>query len=326
MVLDRTHPDDRMRLRQTIECASADRSGFTAEHRLLMVDGSVKYIRVVARLSAGEDPGNFIFAGAVMDITERNLAEEALRTARNEVVRASRLTTMGELVASIAHEINQPLAGVAASASACQRWLNLDIPDLDAARDAASRIVRDAHRASEVIRGVRALTEKSGPQLTLLDINGAIQDVLTLTRGDLQLHGIELHTDLSVDDRPVFGDRVQLQQVLLNLIMNGMEAVSAVTDRPKVLTISSAQVEPDEALVAVEDTGMGLDPATTDRIFDPFFTTKPGGMGMGLSICRSIVEAHGGRLWVAPRVPCGSSFRFTLPTAARVVRSSDQSR
>jgi signal transduction histidine kinase len=137
---------------------------------------------------------------------------------------------------------------------------------------------------------------------------------------------IELYTDLSADDRPVFGDRVKLQQVLLNLIMNGMEAMSVVTDRPKVLTISSEQVESGEALVAVEDTGMALDPATADRIFDPFFTTKPGGMGMGLSIRRSIIDAHGGRLWVSLRVPNGTSFRFSLPTAARVTRSSDQSR
>jgi signal transduction histidine kinase/CheY-like chemotaxis protein len=326
MVLDRTHPDDRNRLRQILDRASIERSEFTAEHRLLMADGSVKYIRAVARPSTGEDPQSFVFIGAIMDITERNRAEEALRIAQAEVVRISRLTTMGELVASIAHEINQPLAGVAASGNACLRWLNRDIPDLDAARDAVSRIVRDAHRAGEVIRGLRELTKKSGPQLTPLDINGAIQEVLALARSDLQQHGIVLHTDLSADDRPVFGDRVQLQQVLLNLILNGMEAMSVVTDRPKVLAITTEPVESGGALVAVEDTGTGLDPETADRIFDPFFTTKASGMGMGLSICRSIIDAHGGRLWVSPRVPYGTSFRFTVPTAPRVGRSSDQIR
>jgi len=213
-----------------------------------------------------------------------------------------------------------------ASANACLRWLNRDMPDLDAARDAVSRIVRDAHRAGEVIRGLRALTKKSGPQLSQLDINGAIQEVFVLARSDLQQHGIVLHTDLSADDLPIFGDRVQLQQVLLNLIMNGMEAMSAVTDRPKVLAIISEPVESGGALVAVEDTGTGLDPATAGRIFDPFFTTKSSGMGMGLSICRSIIDAHGGRLWVSPRVPCGTSFRFTVLTAPRVGRSSDQIR
>ncbi len=315
MAFDRTHPDDRMRLRETLDRASIDRSEFIVEHRLLMADGSVKYVRVVAHPSTGEDPERFIFVGAVMDITERNRAEEALRTAQAEVVRVSRLTTMGELVASIAHEINQPLAGVTANGNACLRWLNRDVPDLDAARDAVARIVRDAHRAGEVIQGVRALTKKSGPQLTPLDINGAIREVLALTRSDLQQHGVVLQTDLSADARPVFGDRVQLQQVLLNLIMNGLEAMRAVTERPKTLAITSEPVEPSGVLVAVEDTGTGLDPATADRIFDPFFTTRPSGMGMGLSICRSIIDAHGGRLWASPRVPCGTSFRFTVPTA-----------
>ena len=205
MVLDRTHPDDRTRLRQILDRASIERSEFTADHRLLMADGSVKYIRAVARPSTGEDPQSFVFIGAIMDITERNRAEEALRIAQAEVVRISRLTTMGELVASIAHEINQPLAGVVASGNACLRWLNRDIPDLDASRDAVSRIVRDAHRAGEVIRGLRELTKKSGPQLTPLDINGAIQEVLALARSDLQQHGIVLHTELSADDRPVRG-------------------------------------------------------------------------------------------------------------------------
>jgi signal transduction histidine kinase/DNA-binding response OmpR family regulator len=325
-VLDRTHPDDRMHLRQILDRALIERREFTAEHRLLMADGSVKYVRVVARPSIGDDPRSFVFVGAIMDVTERNRSEEALRAAQAEVVRVSRLTTMGELVASIAHEINQPLVGVVASGNACLRWLNRDMPDLDAARDAVSRIVRDAHRAGEVIRGLRALTKKSGPQLTLLDLNDAIQEVLALARSDLQQHGIVLHTDLSADDRPVFGDRVQLQQVLLNLIMNGMEAMSGVADRRKVLAITSEPVESGGVLVAVEDTGTGLDPATAERIFDPFFTTKPSGMGMGLSICRSIIDAHGGRLWMSPRVPCGTSFRFTVPTAPGVGRSSDRIR
>jgi signal transduction histidine kinase len=171
--------------------------------------------------------------------------------------------------------------------------------------------VRDAHRAGNVIHGLRALAQKSGTQKTELDINDAIRDVLALSH--LQQHGVVLHTDLSADIRPVFGDRVQLQQVLLNLISNAVDAMRAVSDRPKVLTITSERVEPDGMLVAVEDTGTGLDPAMADRIFTPFVTTKPNGMGMGLVICRSIIEAHGGRLWVAPRVPCGTVFRFTVP-------------
>jgi signal transduction histidine kinase len=164
-----------------------------------------------------------------------------------------------------------------------------------------------------VIHGLRALAKKSGPQLAKFNINDAFQEVLALTRNELQGRGVVLRTDLSTADRPVFGDRIQLQQVLLNLIMNGVDAMSAVTDRPKVLTITSEPGEPSGLLVAVEDTGTGLDPATVDRIFDPFFTTKPDGMGMGLSICRSIIETHGGRLSVSPRVPCGTIFRFTVP-------------
>jgi C4-dicarboxylate-specific signal transduction histidine kinase len=259
------------------------------------------------------ESGDVEFVGTVMDITERRHAEEALRDTQAELARVARLTTMGQLVASIAHEINQPLAGVVTNGNAGLRWLNRDKPDLDEARNALSRIVSDGTRAGEVIRGLRALAKKSGPQLTKLDINDAIREVLALTRSELQRHGVTLHTDLSADDPPVFGDRVQLQQVLLNLIMNGIEAMSAITDRPKMLAITSEPVEPGGVLVAVEDTGTGLDPTTADRIFDPFFTTKPNGMGMGLSICRSIIEAHGGRFWVSPGVPCGAAFRFAVP-------------
>ena len=253
-----------------------------------------------------------------MDITERRRAEEALRNAQAELARVARLTTMGELVASIAHEINQPLAAVATSGGACLRWLNRDQPDLDAARDAASRVVRDAHRAGDVIRSLRALTKKSGPQLTKLDIRDAIEEVLALTRGELQPHGVVLHTDLSAGDRPVLGDRVQLQQVLLNLIMNGIQAMAAVTDRRRELTVSVALAEPDRVQVTVEDTGPGLDPAIAQRIFEPFFTTKSDGLGMGLSICRSIIEAHGGQLWASPRAPHGTAFHFTVPVAVEV--------
>jgi C4-dicarboxylate-specific signal transduction histidine kinase len=248
-----------------------------------------------------------------MDITERKRAEEALRNAQAELVRVARLTTMGQLVASIAHEINQPLAAVAASGNACLRWLNREEPNLDATRDAVSRIVRDAHRAGDVIRSLRALTKKSGPQLTKLDINGAIQEVLVLAHSELQRHGIVLHTNLSVEVRPVFGDRVQLQQVLLNLITKAVDAMSAVMDHTRELTVSSALAERGGFLVTISDTGAGLDATIAQRIFEPFFTTKSDGLGMGLSICRSIIESHDGRLWVTPNVPYGTVFRFTVP-------------
>ena len=254
-----------------------------------------------------------LYADLVQESRDRTKAEEALRSTQADLARVARLTTMGELVASIAHEINQPLAAVVTSGTACLRWLDRAEPDIDAARKSVLRIVRDAGRAGEVIHGLRSLAKKSGPQLMRLDLNDAIQEVLALTRSELQARGVALHTTLSSADRPVVGDRVQLQQVLLNLILNGVEAMSVITDRPKVLAITSEPVEPGGVLVAVEDTGPGLDPATADRIFDPFFTTKPDGMGMGLSICRSIIDAHGGRFWAAPRKPWGTVFRFTVP-------------
>jgi C4-dicarboxylate-specific signal transduction histidine kinase len=261
------------------------------------------------------DADELEFIGTVMDLTERKRADEALRNAQAELARTARLTTMGELAASIAHEINQPLGAIVTNANACLRWLNRGEPDLDEARDAISRIAKDGMRAGDVIRGLRALAKKSGPELAKLDIDDAIQEVLVLTDTERQRHGVELRTDLLAGDRPVFGDRIQLQQVMLNLIMNGIEAMSTVTDRPKILSISSESDEAGSVLVAVQDAGTGLDQASADRIFDPFFTTKPGGMGMGLSICRSIIEAHGGRFWASSRAPHGTVFRFTVPVA-----------
>src|SRR5258705_7706293 len=181
-----------------------------------------------------------------------------------------------------------------------------------------SSIMQDGTRSAQVIENIRALARKSGPQLARLDINGTIQEILVLTRTELTQHNVALHTDLSTGDRTVFADRVQLQQVMLNLIMNGIEAMNAVMDRPKVLTISSERVESgDGVLVAVKDTGAGIDPAIADRIFESLFTTKPNGMGMGLSICRSFIEAHGGRFWASPNTPHGAIFQFTLPADGR---------
>ncbi|MDB5519307.1 MAG: hypothetical protein JWQ17_6065 [Tardiphaga sp.] len=248
---------------------------------------------------------------AAVRIFKDNMIER--QRAQAELARVGRLTTMGELVASIAHEVNQPLTGIMIHGDACLRWLNRDEPDLGEVRDALSRIQQDSRRAAQIIENLRALTKKSGPQLRRLDINGAIQEILALIRTELTQHNLVLHTHLSTGDRTVFGDRVQLQQVVLNLIMNSIEAMSAVTDRPKVLTISSERVETGDVLVAVKDTGTGIDPAIAVRIFESFFTTKPNGMGIGLSICRSIIEGHGGRFWASPNRPHGAVFQFTLP-------------
>jgi PAS domain S-box-containing protein len=271
-------------------------------------DGSRVPVLVGAAALEGRDEG----VSYVLDLTERKRAEAAVQKAQAELAHVARLTTMGELAASLAHEINQPLAAIVTNGSAGLRWLNQGQPDLDEARAALSRIVRDGARAADVIRGLRALAKKTGPELAKLDINETILEVLALTRSEMQRHGVVLHTDLFTGDWPVFADRVQLQQVLMNLILNGIEAMRAVAGHQRVLAISSEPAGPDGVLVAVADTGPGLDPATADRIFEPFFTTKPQGMGMGLSICRSIITAHGGQLWASPGVPCGAVFRFTV--------------
>ena len=315
--MERIHPEDRPALEQALDQAVRARSRFQHEYRIVLPDGSVNYLQSVGQPDITES-GNLEFFGTVMDITERRRADEALRDAQAELTRVARLTTMGELVASIAHEINQPLAAVAANGDACLRWLDRDTPDFGEARDSVLRIVRDARRAGGVIRGLRALARKSGPELAKLDIDDAIREVLALTRTELQRHGVVLNTDLDAGGRLVSGDRVQLQQVLLNLIMNGIEAMQAVTDRTKELTVSSVSEEPGRVLVAVEDTGPGLDPAIAQRVFEPFFTTKSEGLGMGLSICRSIVEAHGGHLWARPRAPHGTALYFTIPFAVEM--------
>jgi PAS domain S-box-containing protein len=313
---ERVHPEDRPALEQAVDRAMREKRDFDNEFRIVLPDGSIRHVHGVGNAVVNEFDDLVEFIGTTRDITERKRAEEALRTAQAELARAARLTTMGELAASIAHEINQPLGAIVTNANACLRWLNRGEPDLDEAREAISRIARDGMRAGDVIRGLRALAKKSGPDLAKLDIDDAIQEVLVLTHNERQRHGVELRTDLFTGDQPVFGDRVQLQQVMLNLIMNGIEAMSTVTDRPRVLAISSEPAEGGGVLVAVKDTGPGLDQASADRIFDPFFTTKPNGMGMGLSICRSIIEAHGGRFWASPRAPNGTAFRFTVPAAA----------
>ena len=315
--MQRLHAEDRPAFDQAIRRAVRQRCRFQHEYRIVLPDGSVKHLQTVGQPDITES-GDLEFVGTVMDITERRRADEALRNTQAELARVARLTTMGELVASIAHEINQPLAAVTTNADACLRWLNREKPDLDEARDAVERIQQGSNQAGNVIRGLRALARKSGPELARFDINDAIREVLALVRTELQRQGVVLHTDLTLEQRPVLGDRVQLQQVLLNLMINGIEAMSTVTERTRELTVSSALEEPGTVLVAVEDTGTGLDEAIAQRIFEPFFTTKSDGLGMGLSICRSIVQAHGGQLWVPPRAPHGTALHFTIPIAVEV--------
>jgi PAS domain S-box-containing protein len=251
------------------------------------------------------------------DITERKQAEASLREARAELAHVTRVTTMGELAASIAHEVNQPLAAVVTNANACLRWLAGPIPNPDEARAAALRIIRDGKRASDVIGRIRALVKKSGTEQVRLDINEVIQEVVGLIQSEIQKNGVALRLELAADFPRVLGDRVQLQQVILNLVMNGIEAMSAVTDRSRDLLIRSCPYESDKVLVAVQDSGTGLETESLDHLFTAFFTTKPKGMGMGLAISRSIVENHGGKLWASPNDGPGATFQFTLHVGSK---------
>jgi C4-dicarboxylate-specific signal transduction histidine kinase len=252
------------------------------------------------------------------DLTEHVLASEALREAQMELAHVTRVTTMGELAASISHEVNQPLGAVVNAAAACLRWLDRGTPNLDEARSAVEWITKEANRASEVIRRVRALVNKTSIEKVPLDINDVVREVLVLVQRELISHQVSLRTEFAPALSMILGDRVQLQQLIINLVMNGIEAMHSVTDRPRELVIRSRQDDTHRVLVSVMDCGVGISGENADQLFNAFFTTKPTGMGMGLSICRSIMEAHGGRLWATANVPYGATFQFTLPVNADI--------
>ena len=312
LALQRVHPDDRASFQQLAEGASKDGPNREDEYRLLMPDGRIKYIRSLTGRAGREFSGTLTMVGAAMDVTERKQAEEALREARTEIAHATRVTTLGELTASIAHEVNQPLAGVVSSGNACLRWLANDPPNIENAKQSVERIIRDANRASEVVARVRSLAKKAPLQKGLLNLNDIVGETTTLTRMEVTQNRASLSTQLSDDAPLVWADRIQLQQVILNLIMNAVEAVSAV-DGPRELFVSTAKHKSEGVLFTVRDSGTGLDPENVERIFEAFFTTKPEGMGMGLAVSRSIIEGHGGRLWASPSVPRGAVFQFKLP-------------
>ncbi|HME69234.1 MAG TPA: ATP-binding protein [Myxococcota bacterium] len=247
------------------------------------------------------------------DITARKQAQEALQQAQANLERLNRVMLLGEMAASIVHEVNQPITGSSANASAGLRWLAAQPPEIEEARQALERIVRDANRASEVIGRVRSLAKKLPPHKSALNINDAVREVIALTQSELRRTRVILRTGLASGLPLVAADRVQLQQVVLNLIVNAIEAMSEVDERPRELSVVSGRSEPNDVFVEVRDSGLGLDPASLDHLFDSFYTTKPGGTGMGLAISRSIVEAHGGQLSAVPNEPYGAVFRFTLP-------------
>jgi C4-dicarboxylate-specific signal transduction histidine kinase len=307
------HPEDRAKVDAAFEASLERRAASTVEYRIVLADGRVKVVE--EHWKVFEEQGRLVrLMGTCQDITERKRADEVLRKSQAELARITRAVTMGELTSSIAHEINQPLTAIVADVSASLRWLTQKPPNLQEAREALVEAIREANHASDVIGRIRALLRNTPPSMRRLDIGEVTVEVLAMARGELEGHGIGVKTEIAADTPLVLGDHIQLQQLLLNLIMNGIDAMTMIKDRPRELLIRAAPHR-DGVLVQVEDSGKGVDPDQADRIFEPFFTSKPQGIGMGLAISRSIVEAHGGRLWVTSDSPYGTIFQFTLQKA-----------
>src|SRR5246127_966823 len=305
----RIHPDDRARTKEHFRMAIREKADFDRGYRIVHLSGEIRDIHVIGHpvLSPSGDVVEFV--GTMMDVTERRRAEEE----RQALAHANRITTMGQLTASIAHEVNQPIAAARNNAASALRFLSRDPPDLEEVREALGCIVNDVDRAGNVIGGIRNLITKTpAPRDDCLDINEAIREMIVLTRGEALKNGVSVQMQL--EGLPLIqGDRVQLQQVVLNLILNAVEAMSSVDGARRELSISTKRRGTDEVLVTVRDSGPGIDPEHLERVFDSFYTTKPSGIGLGLSICRSIIDAHGGRLWATANEPRGAAFQFTLP-------------
>jgi C4-dicarboxylate-specific signal transduction histidine kinase len=311
LVLGRTHPEDRALVQQSIDRAVQERTCFDFEHRFLMPDGSIKYVRVLGHPTIQPGSGDLRFVGAITDVSDREL----LRQAHADLAHVTRVTTMGELTASLAHEIKQPISAAVTDAQTCLRWLGPDQPDVAGAREAALRIIKDATRASDIINRIRLLFKRGAPQRELLDVNEIIQEMIGLLHSEASRYSISIHGELADDLPKIMADRVQLQQVLMNLILNGIEAIKDV-GTGGTLTIKSQQDDDRQLVISVIDTGVGLQPEQAEQVFHAFFTTKPQGTGMGLPISRSIVESHGGRLWASTNSGRGATFHLTLPTVA----------
>jgi PAS domain S-box-containing protein len=317
LVHSRIHPDDVAMFDAMVDRARRDGNGLDVEHRLRMPDSSIKYVRVVAHATR-DDTGQLEYIGAVQDVTERRLAEDTLDKVRSELAHVARVTTLGVLTASIAHEVNQPLSGIMTNASTCLRMLAEDPPNVDGARETARRAMRDAQRGADVIAKLRGLFAKRDTATESVDLNEATREVIALSNSELQRARVLVRTELADDLPPVTGDRVQLQQVVLNLLLNASEAMRGVDDRPRQLVIRTELDDEDGVRLSVQDAGVGVDPQNVERLFDAFYTTKSGGMGIGLSVSRSIIARHHGHLRAAQNDGPGATFAFSLPAVGGV--------
>jgi PAS domain S-box-containing protein len=320
----RVHPEDIPLLNDMVEKARGAVSDFEYEHRLLMPDHSVKYLHLIAH-GIRDNDGRLEYIGAVQDVTQRQISEEALAKARSELADVARVTSLATLTASIAHEVNQPLSGIVTNASTCLRMLAMEPPNVDGARETARRTIRDGNRASDVITRLRSLFSKKGTIPERVDLNCATREVIALSLSDLQRNRVILRCELADDLPLITGDRVQLQQVILNLLRNASDAMNTVHDRPRELLIRTERDEDDRALLSVKDAGMGFDPQTADRLFETFYTTKNDGMGVGLSVSRSIIESSQGRLWATLNDGPGATFSFSIPRGSEGATGADSS-
>jgi len=312
LIGSRVHPEDIPMMNDMVERARGGVSDFEYEHRLLMPDDSVKYLHLIAH-GIRDNEGRLEYIGAVQDVTQRQFSEEALAKARSELAHVASVTSLATLTASIAHEVNQPLSGIVTNASTCLRMLTLDPPNVDGARETARRTIRDGNRASDVITRLRALFSKKHTLAERVDLNDATREVIALSLSELQRNRVMLRCELAKNLPLIAGDRVQLQQVILNLLRNASDAMNSVHDRPRELLIRTERKQGDRVLLSVKDAGIGFDPETVDRLFETFYTTKNDGMGVGLCVSRSIIESHQGRLWARLNDGPGATFSFSIP-------------
>jgi C4-dicarboxylate-specific signal transduction histidine kinase len=320
MIRARVHPEDVSlidKLKMDAKTSESD-NDLDWQYRLLMPDHSIKYMHAVAQATRDQD-GQLEYIAVIQDVTAHRLTEEARDKARSELTHVARVMSLGTLTASIAHELNQPLSGIVTNASTCMRMLATDPPNVEGARETVRRTIRDANRASDVITRLRALFGKKDPSAEPVDLNDATQEVIALSLGERQRNRVILQTELADDLPPVMGDRVQLQQVVLNLLLNASDAMIDVEDRPRKIVVRTERDGVERVRLTVQDAGVGVESEPVEKFFEAFYSTKTDGMGIGLSVSRSIIESHHGRLWASANDGPGATFAFSIPCESKDV-------